>query len=80
MLREPSSEYSSNCDEAMFGVEKYSPISANLASDWLRAESSPVEIKIKMDDGVETSLASEGTDLFGRHSLVSGTQYDIVVN
>ena len=43
---------------------EYSPSSANLASDWLRAESSPVdeeEIKIKMDDGsLATSLASEG--------------------
>ena len=39
----------------------------NLASDWLRAESTPVnkeEIKIKMDDGVNTSLALEGIDLF----------------
>ena len=34
---------------------EYSPSSVNLASDWLRAESSPVdeeEIKIKMDDGI----------------------------
>ena len=34
---------------------EYSPSSVNLASDWLRAESPPVdeeEIKIKMDDGV----------------------------
>ena len=49
--------------EAIFGVKKallsmfweYSPYSTNLASDWLRAESSPVdeeEIKIKMDDHV----------------------------
>ena len=56
----------------VFGVEKasfnfweYSPSSTNLVSDWLRAESSPVdeeEIKIKMDDGVATgtSLFSEG--------------------
>ena len=46
---------------------EYSPSSANLASDWLRAKSSPVddeEIKIKMDDGVDTSLASEGIDPF----------------
>ena len=37
---------------------EYSPSSANLASDWLRAESSPVdeeEIKIKLDDGVDVS-------------------------
>ena len=46
---------------------EYSPNSANIASDWLRAESSPVdeeEIKIKMDDGVDTSLASKRTDLY----------------
>ena len=64
-----------NCDEAMFGVQKsslnmfweYSPSSTNIGSDWLRAKSSPVdeeEIKMKMDDGVDTSLASEGFDLF----------------
>ena len=74
-LREPSWEYSSNCEPAIFGVQKaslnmfweYSPSSANTASDWLRAESSlvdEVEIKIKMDDGVDISLASEGIDLF----------------
>ena len=52
LLREPSWEYSSNCDEAIFGVQK---ASLNIAFDWLRAKSSPVdeeEIKIKMDDGV----------------------------
>ena len=74
-VREPSWEYSSNCDEAIFGVQKaslnmfweYSPSSANIASDWLRAKSSPVDeekIKIKMDDFGDTSLASEGLDLF----------------
>ena len=58
MLREPSLGYSSNCDEAAFGVQKaslnmlweYSPSSVNIASDWLRAKRSPVdeeEIKIK---------------------------------
>ena len=63
------------CDKAIFGVQKasfnmfweYAPSSVNLASDWLREKSSPVdekEIKIKKDDGVDTSLASEGTDLF----------------
>ena len=63
LLRELSSGNSSNFDDAVFGVQKaslnmfweYSPTSMNLASDWLRAESSPVdeeEIKIKMDDGV----------------------------
>ena len=74
MLREYSSGFSSNCDEAIFGVRKaslntfweYSPSSTNIASDWLRADSSPVneeDIKIKMDDRVDTSLASEGIDL-----------------
>ena len=46
---------------------EYSPSSVNIASDWLGAKSSPVdeeEIKTKMDDDVDTSLASEGTDLF----------------
>ena len=46
---------------------EYSPSSTNIASDWLRAKSFPVdeeEIKIKMDDGVDTSLASEGIYLF----------------
>ena len=41
------------------------------------------EIKIKMDDRVDASLAFEGTDLCvtcGRRSLVSGTQNDIVVS
>ena len=45
-LREPSWEYLSNCDEAIFGVRKaslnmfwvHSPYSTNIASDWLRAE------------------------------------------
>ena len=46
---------------------EYSPSSANIASDWLQAKSSPEdeeEIKIKMDDSVDTSLASKGIDLF----------------
>ena len=74
LLREPSWEYSSNCDEAIFGVQKsslnmlweYLPSSANIDSDWLRAKSSPVneEEREKMDDGVDTSLASEGIYLF----------------
>ena len=41
------------------------------------------EIKIKMDEGVDTSLTSEGTDLVlicGRRSLVSGTQNGVVVS
>ena len=42
-LREPSWKYSSNCNEAIFGVQKASLImfwehSTNIASDWLRAE------------------------------------------
>ena len=72
---EPSLGYLLNCDKAMFGVQKaslnmfweYSPCSTNLASDWLRAKIFPVdeeEIKIKMDGSVNTSLASEGIDLF----------------
>ena len=65
--------YSSNYNEAIFRVQKallsmfweYLPISANIASDWLRAESSHVnEEEIKMDDRVDTSLALEGIDLF----------------
>ena len=46
---------------------EYLPSSTNLASEWVRTESSSVdeeEIKIKMDDGVNTSLASVGIDLF----------------
>ena len=47
---------------------EYSPSSANIASDWLRAESSLVdeeEIKIKwMMVSLGTSLASEGIVLF----------------
>ena len=47
-LREPSLDYSSNCDEAIFGVQKaslnmfweHSLYSTNIASDWLRAEPS----------------------------------------
>ena len=63
-----------NCDEAIFGVQKaslsifweYLPSSTNLVSDWLRAESSPVdeeEIKIKMDDGVARYCTLFGGDL-----------------
>ena len=50
-----------NCDEDIFGVQKaslnmfweYSPYSTNLASDWLRADSSTVEEegRKKMDTG-----------------------------
>ena len=55
LLREPSWEYLSNCDEAIFGVQKaslnlfweHSPYSTNSASDWLRAELSLEEEGIK---------------------------------
>ena len=46
---------------------EYSPSSVNIASYWLRAKSSTVdevERKILMDDDVDTSLASDGMDLF----------------
>ena len=48
-------------------LREYSPSLADLASDWLKAKRFPVdeeEIKIKMDDGVHISLASEGINLF----------------
>ena len=59
----------------MFGVQKasfnmfceYSSSSVNLASDWLRAESSLVdeeEIKIKMDDGVARYFTRFGGNIF----------------
>ena len=62
----------------MFVVQKaslkmfwgYSPSSANLVSDWLKAKTAlpcmrkKKKKKKKMDDGVDTSLASEGTDQF----------------
>jgi len=46
---------------------EYSPSSANIASDWLRPKSSPVdkgERKGKIDDGVDTSFALGGIYLF----------------
>ena len=55
MLREPSS------GSSMFW--EYSPSLANLASDWLKAESSPVneeEIKIKMYYGLARYFARFG--------------------
>ena len=70
-LSEPSSRYSTNCDELM--VQKaslsmfweYSPSSANVASDWMRGKISFLWMKKeKMDDGVDTSLASEKNGLF----------------
>ena len=44
-----------------------SPSSANTDSDWLRAKNYPAdeeEIKIKMNDSVDTSFASDGIYLF----------------
>ena len=93
MLCEYSLEYSSNCDEAILGVQKillnvfweYSPDLTNLVSDWLRAESSPVdEEEIKMDDVARYFTCFGGICLYlltcGRCSLVSGTHIDIVVS
>ena len=74
--REPSWKYSSNCDEAIFGVQKaslnmfweYLPYSTNLASDWLRAESSPVDEEErkekKMDDGIARYFSRFGGNIF----------------
>ena len=64
---------------------EYSPYSTSLASDWLRAESSPVdeEGENKMDDGIARYFTRFGGNYLltcGRRSLVSGTQNDIVVN
>ena len=49
----------------------YSPSLGNLVSDWLRAKRAlpwmrkkVLERKIKMDDGVDISFASKGTDIF----------------
>ena len=60
LLRKYSLGYSSNCDKAIFRVQKallnmfweYLPYSTNLASDWLRAESSPVDEEEKKNDGI----------------------------
>ena len=63
-----------DCDEAkkalLSMLWEYSPSSANLASNWLRAKKAllwmrkkGLEIKITMDDGVDILLASEGIDL-----------------
>ena len=96
MLCEYSSEYLSNCDEAIFGVQKasfnmfweYLPCLIKLASDWLRVESSLVDEergkKTTMMVSLGTSLASEGFLFYlltcGRRSLVSGTQHEIVLS
>ena len=65
---------------------KYFASSANIASDWLRAKSSPVDEekrKRKMDDGFDTSFASEEFTYLltcRRCSLVSENQNDIVIS
>ena len=79
LLRDPASGSLRKYDEAMFGVQKasldmlwdYSPSSANIASDWLRAKRAllqtrkkRLERQIKMDDCVDISLASEEVELF----------------
>ena len=51
---------------------EYSPSSANLAADWLRAKTALLRmrkqekrnIRKKKTDGVDASLASKGIDLF----------------
>ena len=95
-VREPSWEYSSNCDEAIFGVQKvslnmfweHSPYSTNIASDWLRAELSCGWGRNKNKNGwpCRSVLHSlRRAFLFylltcGRRSLVSETQNEIVVS
>ena len=76
LLYEPSSGYSSNCDEATFGVQKallnmfweYSPSLANTASDWLSAKRALPRMrkkeKYKWNNRVDTSVDLEGIDLF----------------
>ena len=66
----------------------YRPSSANIAPDWLRAKSSPVdeeEIKIKMDGGAARFFTHFGKNKYylltcGRRILVSGTQNEIIVS
>ena len=93
MLREPSSEYLSNYDEAVFGVQKtsltmfrkYSPSSANIVFDWLRAKRALLWMREKeqtwMRVSILLSLRSEMTYFMtcGRLSRVSGTQNDNIV-
>ena len=88
LLREPRWEYSLNCDKAIFRVQKaslnmfweYSPYSMNLASDWLRTESSPVDEEEKGDDSIARYFTCFLGNLLtcGRRSLVSGIQNEIV--
>ena len=89
LLPDPSWEYSSNYDQAIFGVQKaslnkfwdYSPSSANIASDWLQAKCSPVDEKERkwITVSILHSLRKELTYLL-RHSLVSEIQNNIVVS
>jgi len=89
LIREPSWEYSPNCEEAIFGVQKaslnkfweYSPSSANIAFDWLKAKGSPVDEKERkcMTLSILHSLRKELTYLL-KHSLVSEIQNNIVVS
>ena len=64
---------------------KYSPGSANLASDWLRAKRTLLWMR-KKNKWIMVlmlhSLQRELTYLLtsGKHSLVSGTQNDIVLS
>ena len=91
-LHEPSWEYSSNCDEAIFGFQKASlnifwEYSTNIASDWLRAELYCGQRRNTNTNGWRCryllhSLRGEFVYLLtcGRHSLVSETQNEIVVS
>ena len=90
LLREPSWEYSSNCDEAIFGVQKaslnmfwgHSPYLTNIASDWLRAELSWDEEEEKEKKWTAVSLRKEFVYLLtcGRRSFVSVTQNKTVIS
>ena len=94
-VREPSWEYSLNCDEAIFGAQKaslnmfweHSPYLKNIASDWLRAGLSCGWGRNKNKNGWQCCwvLHSLWRDFFyllscGRRSLASGTQNEIVVS
>jgi len=78
-----------NYDEAIFGVQKaslnkfweYSPSSANIAFDWLKAKGSPVDEEERkcMTVSMLHCLRKELTYLL-RRSLVSEIQNNIVVS
>ena len=95
LLRERSSGFASNCDEAIYGVQKaslhmfweYSPCSTNLASDWLRAKRALLWMRKKEKQkwitvSILHLLRRELTYLltFRRRSFVSRTQNDIAVS